>query len=50
MVMDMATYEQAACILPAAPASIPLKGKQEPERVYVVEAQDILGMNGGECE
>lgn len=45
LLMDAATYEEAQCTLTAAPASLLLKGKQEPERVYAVEAQDMCKKN-----
>jgi class 3 adenylate cyclase len=42
VLMDTATYEHAQCTMTAAPASITLKGKAEPERVYAIAAEDIL--------
>jgi class 3 adenylate cyclase len=42
IVMDIATYEGAACTLPATPTSLTLKGKREPEQGYIVAADAVL--------
>ena len=44
VLMDRATYEYAQCTMTAAPASITLKGKAEPERVYAIATEDILAL------
>lgn len=50
VLIDTTTYEASGCKLFAAPLSLTLKGKMEPEHVYAVAYDDIASMHDKECD